>query len=578
MQSFQIWRLTIADRISSDAGRVRELCLKLKPILGSQMDQVFAAYCAEDAEGKVQIQKYLELTVAKHIPQKLEQLESDLIPPSKEQAEGEYPIGFVHYAGKDLYEFGLREDEWIQHVAVLGRSGAGKTNVGFVLLRDLKKEEKPFLVFDWKRNYRDLVSNPEFKDVEVYTIGRNIAPLQFNPLIPPAGTDPKTWLKKLNEVIAHSYCLGNGVLYLLQQAVDAVYEDAGVYDGTVQFWPTFKDVLLKARKMDLRGRESGWLSSTLRALSSLCFGDMDTLLNTGSNKSIDHILDKSVILELDALTQSDKVFFVEALLLWLHHTRMAENRRENFKHAILIEEAHHILSDERRSLVGGQSVMEIIFREIREFGESLILLDQHPSKISLPALGNTYTTICMNLKHKTDINAVAQCLLLDKEKELLGSLEVGEAVAKLQGRIPRAFQVKIPEFIIHKGTVTDDQIRKYMKNTLLSVPQDSSFRFSDESLPVTVEESTSASDDPMIQLLRDIQDYPDSGIAARYRRLGLSVRQGQKLKAKALELSFACERAETTRTGRQTLTQLTQKGKAVLGVEAGPVKKPQLPG
>ena len=74
--------------------------------------------------------------------------------------------------------------------------------------------------------------------------------------------------------------------------------------------------------------------------------------------------------------------------------------------------------------------------------------------------------------------------------------------------------------------------------------------------------------------LRDIQDYPDSGIAARYKRLGLSVRQGQKLKTKALELSLAHERPETTRTGRQTLTQLTQKGKAVLGVEADPCKKP----
>ena len=306
----------MADR--DNTALVRELCLKLKPILGPSMEQVFAAYCAEDAEGKQQIQKYLEIAVARNVPQKLEQVESDLIPPTKEQAYGQYPIGMVQYGGKNLFEFGLREDEWIQHMAVLGRSGAGKTNVGFVILRELAKKNKPFLVLDWKRNYRDLISKPEFKDVEVYTIGRNIAPLSFNPLIPPEGTNPKTWLKKLNEIIAHSYCLGNGVLFLLQQAIDAVYEEAGVYDGTVQNWPTFKDVLIKARSMDLRGRESGWLSSTLRALSSLCFGDMDTLLNAHSNQSLHHILDRSVILELDALTQSDKVFFAEALLLWLH--------------------------------------------------------------------------------------------------------------------------------------------------------------------------------------------------------------------------------------------------------------------
>jgi hypothetical protein len=90
--------------------------------------------------------------------------------------------------------------------------------VGFSILQTLVQHQKPFLVFDWKRNYRDLLTRPEFRHVEVYTIGRNIAPLTFNPLIPPAGTDPKTWLKKLNEVIAHAYCLGNGVLFLLQQA------------------------------------------------------------------------------------------------------------------------------------------------------------------------------------------------------------------------------------------------------------------------------------------------------------------------------------------------------------------------
>jgi hypothetical protein len=520
------------------------------------MDQIFAAYCAEDVEGKKQIEKYLELAAVKYLPQKLEQLESDLIPPEKDQAVGEYAIGLVHYAGKDLYEFGLREDEWIQHLAVLGRSGSGKTNVGFILLRELMKKGKPFLVFDWKRNYRDLVSLPEFKDIEVYTIGRNIAPFRFNPLIPPRGTDPKTWLKKLNEVIAHSYCLGNGVLYLLQQAVDAVYEDAGVYSGKVENWPTFKDVLNKARNMDARGRESGWLSSTLRALSSLCFGEMNTLLNTNSNRSVERILDRPVILELDSLTQSDKIFFAEAVLLWLHHRRMTENTRENFCHCTVIEEAHHLLSDERRSLVGGQSVMEIIFREIREFGESMVLLDQSPSRISLPSLGNTYTTIAMNLKHRTDINAMAQCLLLDQDKDMLGSLEIGEAIVKLQGRIGRPFKIRIPEFKIVKGTATDQFIAEHMKEIINNeLPPEPAEPEQEKLIPKTL----------MSQFLSDIQKYPESNITERYKRMGLSARQGHKFKAKALKLSLIEENLVTTRTGWQTLTQLTQKGKEVLG-------------
>ena len=557
------------DGRSPQTQNAREICLKLKPIFGVKMDEIYAAYCAEDTEGKKQIERYLELLAAKHLPQTLEQVQPELLPPPREQADGEYAVGNVIYAGKDLYPFGLREDEWIQHMAILGRSGAGKTNMGFIVLKELKKHGKPFMLFDWKRNYRDLLSLAEFQDVEVYTIGRNIAPFTFNPLIPPDGTDPKTWLKKLNEVIAHAYCLGNGVLYLLQQAVDAVYQEAGVYDGTVEKWPTFKDVLAKARNMDTRGRESGWLSSTLRALSTLCFGDMDKLVNTSNNKSIEHILNKSVILELDALTQSDKVFFVQASLLYLHHKRMAEERRENFKHAILIEESHHILSDERRSLVGGQSVMEIIFREIREFGESLILLDQHPSKISLPALGNTYTTICMNLKHKTDINAVGQCLLLDKERDILGTLPVGQAVVKLQGRIPRAFQIGIPEFVIEKGRITDSHIKEHMRARTPVLSQEN-LRAACCTIESTIEAAgqpkvLGQSIDPaVLAFLQDVQQNPESGIANRYKRLGISVRQGQKLKLKVLKKQLVTEHTEISSTGRLKVIELTQEGKKML--------------
>ena len=538
---------------------VRILCQRLKPILGDRMSQVFEAYCAEDDNGKQQIENYLESLSAKYFPVTLDNSQPGLIPPSKEQAQGPYAIGSVVYAGKSLYDFGLRENEWIQHVGVFGRSGAGKTNVGFLILKQLQDKRKPVLVFDWKRNYRDLLALPGFKNVEVYTIGRNIAPFTFNPLIPPEGTNPKTWLKKLIEVIAHAYLLGNGVMYLLQQAIDSVYEETGVYSGKVIKWPTFRDVLEKARNRDARGREAGWLSSTLWALASLCFGDMDTLVNTGENQNLEHILSKTVILELDALTQQDKVFFIEALLLWIHHRRMVEEERQTFKHAILIEEAHHIFSGERRSLIGSQSVMEITFREIREFGESLIILDQHPSQISLPALGNTYCTICMNLKHKSDINAMAQCLLLDQEKDLLGTLKVGQAIVKLQGRITRPFVIEVPEFVIEKGRVTDAWIAERMQDIAPAIMEN------DYATESTSPDSWQIrSTDNALAFLKDIQEYPESGVSARYKRLGLSVRQGQKLKAQLVKDGLIEEQNETTKVGRLTVIRITEKGSALL--------------
>ncbi|GAI83656.1 unnamed protein product, partial [marine sediment metagenome] len=175
------------------------------------------------------------------------------------------------------------------------------------------------------------------------------------------------------------------------------------------------------------------------------------------------------------------------------------------------------------------------------------------------ALGNTYCTICMNLKHKTDINAMAQCLLLDKEKDLLGTLKVGQAVVKLQGRIARPFQIKVPEFAVEKGKVTDNHIMEHMQHIAPALPPQD---FPDGSAAVKSE--AVGSSDNEIAFLKDVEHNPESGIAARYKHLGLSVRQGQKVKAKLLEQGLIEEHQETTKTGRLRVIHFTEKGRALL--------------
>ena len=60
---------------------VRQLCLKLKPVLGSKMDKVYAAYMAEDEKGKDQIEHYLQQLIAKYLPAKLSESGAVLLPP-----------------------------------------------------------------------------------------------------------------------------------------------------------------------------------------------------------------------------------------------------------------------------------------------------------------------------------------------------------------------------------------------------------------------------------------------------------------------------------------------------------------
>jgi hypothetical protein len=552
----------------SDQGkaRVRELCRQLKPIIGAQADRTWLAFVTENETGKEQILDYLELLAAQHFERELEDEGPGLLPPKAADAVGEYTLGTVTYNERMLYPFGLREGEWTQHVGVFGRSGAGKTNLGFLIIQELVRAGKPVLIFDWKRNYRDLLTLPEFKDMAVYTIGRPASPLSVNPLVPPPGTNPKTWLKKIIAVIAHAYLLGDGVIYLLQEAIDEVYEDAGVYAGSVSRWPTFRDVFEILKRRPTVGREAGWLSSALRAMSSLCFGEMDTLVNQG-NDDLQSLLTRPVILELDSLTQSDKVFVAEAILLYIHHLRLAQPTREQFRHCIVLEEAHHLLSDQRQSLVGGQSVMEITFREIRELGEACLVLDQAPSQISMSALGNTYCTIVFNLKGRADVTAMSQAMLLQEdEKAILGNLQIGQAVVRLQGRAGRPFMINVAEFVIRKGTITDADVMEHMtelgllsvRNTTAITPTPTAFdapsaaRALPDTMGVTIPEQA---------FLEDVERYPESGIALRYKRLALSVRQGQLLKDQLIQAGWVTEEVQTTHYGRVRAIRLTDQGR-----------------
>jgi hypothetical protein len=155
---------------------VRTVLRRLRPFLGNKADEVFRAYLLEDAEGKEQIEAYLEALLAQRLAPSLVSDVEEPLPPEPAAADGSYRLGTVVYGGKPIGPFGLRESEWIQHVGVFGRTGAGKTNLGYLVLRELKRRGKPFLVFDWKRNYRDLIARPEFGEVEIYTIGRPSAP------------------------------------------------------------------------------------------------------------------------------------------------------------------------------------------------------------------------------------------------------------------------------------------------------------------------------------------------------------------------------------------------------------------
>jgi len=90
--------------------------------------------------------------------------------------------------------------------------------------------------------------------------------------------------------------------------------------------------------------------------------------------------------------------------------------------------------------------METCLRQIREFGEAVIVIDQEPSKLSNSIKANTYAKITFALGNGVDIRDMATCMHLTEEEEAaIDLLITGHAVVSLKGRVQTPLHVRFKD-------------------------------------------------------------------------------------------------------------------------------------
>ena len=203
---------------------IEEKLKLLRPVLSKrQWRYLRMSYLLEnDARKRRVIENMMDILISKHVPG----LKTDQIllpPPDISILPGDYPIGHVIYPDKPCATFGIREDEWIRHCGIFGKTGSGKTTLSMRIIKELCAKNKPFLIFDYKRNYRDLLKHPEFEkeDILIFTVGRNdVVPFYFNPKQGPEGVEDYVWIKQLAQIIEKVYLLGPGANDVFMESAD----------------------------------------------------------------------------------------------------------------------------------------------------------------------------------------------------------------------------------------------------------------------------------------------------------------------------------------------------------------------
>jgi len=469
---------------------------KLIPILGrSTAERLSRAYLLGDEDTRERIFGLIDVAKAAVFTEN-ELRDSILMePPEKEAvAKGQLNLGSVLYGKKKMYPFKFEKERLLMHMGIFGSSGYGKTNLANKMVFELAKEDIPILIFDFsKRNYRNLLKTKLKDKIDIYTVGRNASPLKFNPLRPPDGISMTQWMKEFAAVFDHAYWLMGGGRHIILKSFDGVFDEKEK--------PRLRDIkgwIEEYGDLKLPMREKNWVSTAIRPLESLCFKEIGDVFNCDVGTKPSDFLRKGriTILELDALDTSDKTFFIEIIMQWLRDWLLVSDQREKLRGVIILEEAHHVLNRDKANKMGSETVMDLIFREIRELGLGIIYTDQHPSLVSYPALGNTSTHIYMNLgldtKGSSDILDASHMLGLDYEEEgvYLRRIPVGHGFMLCRNfEFPRPFLMGFDEVKIDKTVISDEKVSEFMKTYDKMVePQEKSADESAEETADNVEE------------------------------------------------------------------------------------------
>lgn len=522
-----------------------DLFRKLKPLYGTAIDLLWIEYQTADVERKREIEEYLTLLGVKKLGLAVgdEKLVLDA-PPAALIGDGEFTIGMVSYPSIPPYPFRVRRNELLRHIFILGPTGTGKSTLLLNLLVQIQAAHIPFMVFDFKRNYRCLLHADGNEALVVFTVGRNTAPLAINALMPPPGVEFEEWAEALSDIISTSYLLLQGARNVMKEALLQAHAQHG---NAATLSHAYE---LLARELDATksgSRRYGWLESSTRSLEELTKGSFGRALNASAATPSADLLTRSVVFELHGFGDDQKRFFC---LLWLETILLLRKSssapREQLQHVLIFDEGHNVFPRERP---GEVSIPARLAREVREFGEAIIAATQQ-ADVSESLIANSGFKLILRCDYPKDVTFASQLLQIDAR--WLPKLPIGTGIARLPVRFYSPILFTFGVQPIKNLTISDEEVHAQWSRALPPA--------TNSDLPttvVTIDEREEA-------LLRDVATTPISPITHCYQRLGWHMEVGNRTKDAIIKRGLARFDAVTTPRGHVKILTLTPDGIALL--------------
>ena len=410
-----------------------------------------------------------ELSIIAGLPQKeivglslREEVEFGLNNRNNIPDKNKLPLGHLVQSGKELdgIDVSLDNRELDKHIFVAGVTGSGKTTT---CQKILMRSDLPFLVIEpAKTEYRILTK--KFDDILIFTLGREKnAPFRLNPFEMYPHESVTSHVDMIMASIESAFDMEAAIPQIIERALYECYKDYGwdiandtnsyfsweeIERGAYAF-PTLSElidkteIVVKEQGFDER-LKNDYIGSIRARLQGLTVGAKGLMLDTRRSIDFRDIVHKRVILELEEVRSgSEKALIMGFILSNLMEAIKAEYYKyklqsNEFKHISLIEEAHRLLGKyepgDSLSKKHGIEMFSDMLAEVRKYGESLVIVDQIPSKLTPEVLKNTNTKIVHKILAQDDKDAIGNTMsLLDEQKNFLSLLDTGRAIVFSQG-------------------------------------------------------------------------------------------------------------------------------------------------
>lgn len=305
-----------------------------------------------------------------------------------------------------------------QHVLIVGKSGAGKTQSAAAFMAELWKAKVPCVIFDFQGEYMDakLANNADMTFLECTKAevldaadGIDVNPLEV-PDDPHTG-NKQNFMKVVYQVatsLAKIFGLGDIQRAIIRDAIGQAFVVNGFVAGNKDTWnncpPTLSQVweILK----HLEKTEGGNVRNLNLRVQPLF--ETGVFIDSGDTKSFDRILSHTSIIRLSNLATPELMVAVSRFVLQkIYATMLSRGPSNELCVFAVVDEAHKLSYDE--------TLTELI-REARKYGVGILLASQSVKDFDRIVFDMVGTKIALQLEGD-DAKVMAENLGLTDKNE-----------------------------------------------------------------------------------------------------------------------------------------------------------------